>query len=515
MHWLHILAAALPLVLDARAHTTPKGVQPSLAIKYIPKGDTWQCLDGSATIPWKAVNDDYCDCKDGSLIPSSRVNDGLCEKECCDGSDEAPGVCPNVCETVGAEYRRIRDAERKLRKTGSKIRSTYLAFAEKEKTRLEASIAESAKEIAVREKEVEELQASADRAESLSAAALERKKNSPLFTSLVIHSQALTSLKREHDAARERTKELEQILSSLRDGYNPNYQDMAVLEAVRGWEHFAGIKPEGEQSEGGDEAEEEEDEEELEDGMWSKERLESNELNDLLKVDHIGLLLAHDTFAESGSSGSNILFDIGSYLPDALLPTFNSLTTSVVNTLATLGLAAAPSSSSSASSSAAREAANEAAHSLRIAREEKEGFEREHAELFDPEGFGDGGVWKKLQNLCLERVSGDYTYEVCLFDEARQRPNKGGSTFSLGKWVGWNDAPGVEVGSPAYYGKQRYEGGAKCWNGPNRSLQLLLTCGTENALLSIAELEKCEYQIEGTTPALCLPLEDEKTREEL
>ena len=81
--------------------------------------------------------------------------------------------------------------------------------------------------------------------------------------------------------------------------------------------------------------------------------------------------------------------------------------------------------------------------------------------------------------------------------------------------MGWNDAPGVEVGSPAYYSKQRYEGGAKCWNGPNRSLQLLLTCGTENALLSTVELEKCEYQIEGTTPALCLPLEDAKTREEL
>jgi hypothetical protein len=25
-----------------------------------------------------------------------------------------------------------------------------------------------------------------------------------------------------------------------------------------------------------------------------------------------------------------------------------------------------------------------------------------------------------------------YTYEVCLFDEARQKPNKGGTTFSLG-----------------------------------------------------------------------------------
>jgi protein kinase C substrate 80K-H len=33
-----------------------------------------------------------------------------------------------------------------------------------------------------------------------------------------------------------------------------------------------------------------------------------------------------------------------------------------------------------------------------------------------------------------------------------------------------------------------------------------LKCGTENALLSVAELEKCEYEITGTSPALCLPL---------
>ncbi len=61
------------------------------------------CLDGAATIPFSQVNDDYCDCRDGSdepgtaaclnghfacenlgfivqMIPSSRVNDGICGK---------------------------------------------------------------------------------------------------------------------------------------------------------------------------------------------------------------------------------------------------------------------------------------------------------------------------------------------------------------------------------------------------------------------------------------------------
>src|ERR1700691_5665377 len=91
-----------------------------------------------------------------------------------------------------------------------------------------------------------------DRTESLSAAALERKKQSrksyltssphlAFYTSLITHSNALKSLQREHQKALERTKALEEILSSLRAGYNPNYQDMAVLEAVRGWEYHAGL----------------------------------------------------------------------------------------------------------------------------------------------------------------------------------------------------------------------------------------------------------------------------------
>jgi protein kinase C substrate 80K-H len=43
-----------------------------------------------------------------------------------------------------------------------------------------------------------------------------------------------------------------------------------------------------------------------------------------------------------------------------------------------------------------------------------------------------------------------------------------------------------------------------------------MTCGTENAIDSVVELEKCEYQFTGTSPALCLPLDEKrKDREEL
>ena len=74
--------------------------------------------DGSRHIPAAYVEDDYCDCADGSdetttgacadtlftcpNVPytptelfSSRVNDGICD--CCDGADEFSGLCRNEC----------------------------------------------------------------------------------------------------------------------------------------------------------------------------------------------------------------------------------------------------------------------------------------------------------------------------------------------------------------------------------------------------------------------------------
>ena len=58
-----------------------------------------------------------------------------------------------------------------------------------------------------------------------------------------------------------------------------------------------------------------------------------------------------------------------------------------------------------------------------------------------------------------------------------------------------------------------------CQIGINKDLtqwppQLIWTCGTENALLSVQELEKCEYQFTGTSPALCLPPNAEELKHE-
>lgn len=100
------------------------GISPQDEAYYEFSGDVIKCKDGSKKFTRAQLNDDFCDCLDGSDEPgtsacptakfycrnaghislslfSSRVNDGICD--CCDGSDEYDGKvnCLNTCWEVG------------------------------------------------------------------------------------------------------------------------------------------------------------------------------------------------------------------------------------------------------------------------------------------------------------------------------------------------------------------------------------------------------------------------------
>jgi hypothetical protein len=68
--WRSALLLLLLGVADAASSNAQlRGVSADQADKYALAQGKFKCLDGSKTIPAKQVNDNYCDCPDGSDEP--------------------------------------------------------------------------------------------------------------------------------------------------------------------------------------------------------------------------------------------------------------------------------------------------------------------------------------------------------------------------------------------------------------------------------------------------------------
>eukprot|EP00262_Sarcandra_glabra_P010152 TRINITY_DN2507_c0_g1_i1.p1 TRINITY_DN2507_c0_g1~~TRINITY_DN2507_c0_g1_i1.p1 ORF type:complete len:621 (-),score=154.43 TRINITY_DN2507_c0_g1_i1:203-2065(-) len=122
---LLITSLYLVFIIVGSASTLSKqslGIAPQDEKYY--KSEIIKCKDGSKKFTKAQLNDDFCDCSDGTDEPgtsacpegkfycrnaghvpltlfSSRVNDGICD--CCDGSDEYDGKikCQNTCWEAG------------------------------------------------------------------------------------------------------------------------------------------------------------------------------------------------------------------------------------------------------------------------------------------------------------------------------------------------------------------------------------------------------------------------------
>lgn len=197
-------STSLLLVTYTPSHVAGSGV---LQIRGIPVAKNplyrpdrdFECLDGSRLIPFIRVNDDYCDCGDGSdepgtaacangffycensghksaYIPSSWVNDGVCD--CCDTSDEYASrvECVNNCNELGREARLEQQKAEQLAREGNKLRLELVARSKTIKTEHQSRLAKlrtdyTETELIKKEKEILKKQA-----EELESLALEKYK---------------------------------------------------------------------------------------------------------------------------------------------------------------------------------------------------------------------------------------------------------------------------------------------------------------------------------------------------
>ncbi|WVZ25417.1 hypothetical protein V8G54_003961 [Vigna mungo] len=137
--------------------------------KYYRASDVIRCKDGSGKFTKAQLNDDFCDCADGTDEPgtsacpagrffcrnaghspvdlfSSRVNDGICD--CCDGTDEYDGKvkCPNTCWEAGKVARNRLEKKIATYEEGVKLRKQEIEQAKVAIKKDEAELSQLKKE---------------------------------------------------------------------------------------------------------------------------------------------------------------------------------------------------------------------------------------------------------------------------------------------------------------------------------------------------------------------------------
>ncbi|CAK0784602.1 hypothetical protein CVIRNUC_007806 [Coccomyxa viridis] len=196
---LHAVPVILLTVLG-NAHCASlniRGLDPSLAEYYKQSGDSFKCLDGQRTIKYGLINDNYCDCFDGSdepgtsacvhgkfycrnrgytpqLLNASMIDDGFCD--CCDGSDESSGKCSNTCAQAGAAARAALKAKAATEAAGAKVKEGYVRQAQDDKQKWQAEEQKLNQQVLQQKKLVEEWRVKKDRVEASEAEEKQRQE---------------------------------------------------------------------------------------------------------------------------------------------------------------------------------------------------------------------------------------------------------------------------------------------------------------------------------------------------
>ncbi|RYH31747.1 hypothetical protein EON65_02040 [archaeon] len=160
-----------------------RGVAPHLSSRY--EQEKFACDGGKVILNHSSINDDYCDCHDGSdepgtsacsngvyyclnsgykvtKITSSRVDDGICD--CCDGSDEGKVTqCSNTCKQQAERERAQLEQTWSSYRKGSAVRKQLIQSMVDKKSTLSTQLQTNQAKAAQLDREVSDVQGQLDR----------------------------------------------------------------------------------------------------------------------------------------------------------------------------------------------------------------------------------------------------------------------------------------------------------------------------------------------------------------
>ncbi|KAJ4376487.1 hypothetical protein N0V83_001771 [Neocucurbitaria cava] len=515
--------------------------------KFYKDPETFACISNpSIKIPVARVNDDYCDCPDGSdepgtsacsylsplspsqpsgfkagdlnttpalpgfycknkghqpsYIPFTNVNDGVCDYElCCDGSDEFEHVggvkCEDQCAKIGKEWRKQDEARQKSLNAARQRRKELVAEAGRLRKEVEDRITTLKTQIDGQTLKVDSL--------TQSLAEIERQERGKVVKGAgkggkitVLASLAkdriqeladnVHRVRNERDAARGKVDELEAMLKRFKEEYNPNFNDEGVKRAVKAWEDYA-----------------------------AQERPTPNEaldrdLDEILKPDSDSAIKWED-FETVDETDVDVLYKFEEYLPVPVRDWVDTKLRDLRVLLIENGILADPHSSSSDTpeSKVVTDAKSQLSSAQRELDADKSELNKHEDDL--QKDYGPDSIFRALASTCIETDSGEYTYEHCFLSRTTQKPKKGGGHSNMGNFarieiIAVDDGPlppdGRGLGTGARIAL-KYEGGGHCWNGPNRSTLVVLGCADKEEIWKITEEEKCVYRMEVGTAAVC------------
>ncbi|CAF0988010.1 unnamed protein product [Rotaria sordida] len=490
-------------------HTVLRGVPTSLHSKYVPSKN-FSCLDGSSTIPFEFVNDDYCDCRDGSdepgtsacpngqffcenkgyigtLIPSHLVGDGVCD--CCDGSDEYETtiVCNNTCFELAQKTKAEREAKQALHEAGvikkkeiiatsvvsKATRQTRLIELEQDLRKLEYEL--KGKEELKQQAEIPENEAKGkhqklwEEQRAVREAIARDNQMREMFADLDTNNDSLVSIEElqkhtELDTDHENEFTAEEVRSILgADSVNFDEFNVTVFEQIsNSYQKLPQISIETpvnqDDSAATTEAHLKQEEEEEEESAAATEGDYEEDLSHHEASTHVATSLDH-----------------GKHIHDDTVPEYDDETKRLIET-----------------ADHARNEYNEVERKVHDIKRQIDDLKRQ-----SDVDVGIHGEYSAFIDQCYDYEEREYTYRICMFKDAKQIPKGGGSEVTIGYWDSWCGPTDNK------YLRMKYANGATCWNGPARSLTVTFRCGIEHKTVDVREPTRCEYAMLFETPSAC------------
>lgn len=446
-------------------------------LSFYDSSQEFSCLDGSQSIPFVYVNDNYCDCSDGSDEPgtsaceknkfycenrdhepqyllSSRVNDGICD--CCDGMDEwdTDVACPNTCIELGRKIKEELKRLEEVEELGYKKRSEYINQGRLKKEECENTLSTIENDLGVVLSEIEVLRTAKEEAEEPESRKKEEHQQQWEEQKAILSEekrrQEALKMFNTYDTDSNGELTIQEIVNRKElDGDNDG--TIAVEEAEV---YLDGNEPVGF--------------EKFLEKSWDliSAKLKEFQTEEQEDIEERENEIEDDDDDNDGKPDDDEPLE---------MPPYDEETQKLIDT------------------------AESARQSLKDAEERKKKLESEKNDLekYLYMGLGYDQEFSPLFEQCYEYTDREYTYKLCMFQKITQRTKSGGRETSLGTWDKWIGSDSNE------YSSMRYGNGERCWNGPDRSTVVHLQCGIEDKIISASEPNKCEYAMEFITPAFC------------